>query len=114
MRLIDISRPISSGGLVYPGDPPLEVERLCTVGKDSPCTITSLGGWTTHFLTHVDAPLHFVAGGATLDNTPLDRFIGEAIVVEVEGDAVLPEHLPAEAGLAGRGCALQDAELSGV
>jgi arylformamidase len=94
MRLIDISRPIASGGLVYPGDPPLEVERLCTAGKDAPCTITSLGGWTTHFLTHVDAPLHFVAGGATLDDTPLERFAGEALVVEVEGDAVLPEHLP--------------------
>jgi arylformamidase len=101
MRLIDISRPIASGGLVYPGDPPLAVERLCTVGKDSPCTITSLGGWTTHFLTHVDAPLHFVAGGATLDETPLDRFLGDALVIEVEGDAVLPGHLPPHEDLRG-------------
>jgi arylformamidase len=101
MRLIDISRPIASGAVVYPGDPPLEVERLCTAGEDSPCTISRLGGWTTHVLTHVDAPLHFVPGGATLDDTPLDRFVGEALVVEVEGDAVLPEHLPAGADLLG-------------
>jgi arylformamidase len=103
MRLVDISRTIHTNALVYPGDTPLELSRLCTVGPESPCTITQLGGWTTHFLTHVDVPLHFVAGGASLDETPLDRFAGDAIVVEVDGDAVLASHVPAGEALDGVG-----------
>jgi arylformamidase len=95
MRLIDISRTIHTNALVYPGDPPLELSPLCTVGPGSPFAITRLDGWTTHVLTHVDAPSHAVAGGASLDETPLDRFAGDAIVVEAGGDAVLASHVPA-------------------
>jgi arylformamidase len=101
MRLIDTPRNIHTNALVYPGDTPLELSRLCTVGPESPCTITRLGGWTTHFLTHVDAPLHFVAGGASLDETPLDRIAGDAIVVDVDGGAVLASHVPAGESLSG-------------
>jgi arylformamidase len=49
---------------------------------------------TTHVLTHVDAPCHVLPGGATLDAIPLRRFAGPALVVDVPGAAVLPEHLP--------------------
>lgn len=38
----------------------------------------------THVGTHVDAPLHFVPGGDTIDEIPLDRFHGEGIVLDVE------------------------------
>ena len=37
----------------------------------------------THVGTHVDAPRHFVDGGKTIDELPLDRFAGEAIVLDV-------------------------------
>lgn len=37
----------------------------------------------THVGTHVDAPRHFVPGGATIDDLPLDRFAGEGVVVDV-------------------------------
>lgn len=40
----------------------------------------------THVGTHVDAPLHFVPGGATIDELPLDRFAGEGVVLDVERD----------------------------
>ena len=38
---------------------------------------------TTHTGTHVDAPAHFVAGGATVDALPLEILIGKARVVEI-------------------------------
>lgn len=37
----------------------------------------------THVGTHVDAPLHFVPGGQTIDELPLDRFHGEGVVLDV-------------------------------
>jgi arylformamidase len=96
MKIHDISRAIVPSAAVYPGDDALAVEEVCSIGPDAPCNITALGNWTTHFLTHVDPPRHFVAGGATLDDIPLDRFVGRAIVVEVAGDVVGPEDVPTE------------------
>jgi arylformamidase len=103
MRLIDISRTIRTDALVYPGDPPLRVSPLSTIGPQSPYAITRLDGWTTHVLTHVDAPAHFVAGGASLDEIPLDRFAGDALVVEIglDADVVRAAHLPVGDDLAG-------------
>ncbi|MBS0273916.1 MAG: cyclase family protein [Proteobacteria bacterium] len=87
MRVLDISRRISPRSVVLPGDAPLSVEPICDVAPGCPCRITALTGWTTHFLTHVDAPRHFFSDGATLDAIELDRFVCEALVVELaEGD----------------------------
>lgn len=36
-----------------------------------------------HGYTHVDAPVHFVPGGKTLDQIPLDAWMGEAVVVDL-------------------------------
>lgn len=94
--LIDVSRNISSNSVVYPGDAPLRMERLCSIEPGCPCNITELG-WTTHFLTHVDPPLHFVEGGSSLDRVALDRFVSDAVVVEVDGDQVAENDVPAGA-----------------
>ena len=94
-RIIDISRTISSDALVYPGDDPLHMQRVCEIGDDCAFNLTRLG-WSTHFLTHVDVPLHFFQDGAALNNIPLQRFVSNALVVEVEGDVILPEHVPSE------------------
>jgi kynurenine formamidase len=40
-----------------------------------------------HAGTHVDAPIHFSAGGATVDNVPLDNLIGPAVVIDVVAQA---------------------------
>ncbi|MSV30119.1 MAG: cyclase family protein [Bryobacterales bacterium] len=92
-EIIDISRCISPGALVYPGDPPILAKSICTIGPDSPYNLTQLG-WTTHILTHIDSPRHFLENGASLDDLPLRRFMGPAKVIEVDGDAVLARHIP--------------------
>lgn len=91
--IYDITRIIHSDALVYPGDDPILVDNLCKIDNNCPCNITNLE-WTTHFLTHVDPPLHFIKDGRSLDDIPLDRFTGKSLVIEVDGDAVLPEHIP--------------------
>lgn len=37
----------------------------------------------SHAGTHMDAPLHFVAGGETIDSWPLEKCVGEALVVDL-------------------------------
>ena len=46
---------------------------------------------TTHIGTHVDAPRHVISDGATIDELPLDRFIGGGVVLDVRRD--VPEEL---------------------
>lgn len=41
----------------------------------------------THVGTHVDAPRHFVEGGKTIDELPLDRFAGEGVVLDVSKES---------------------------
>jgi arylformamidase len=50
--------------------------------KGDPLTLSaySLGA---HSGTHVDAPMHFVATGASIDQVSLDRLIGRARVIEI-------------------------------
>lgn len=40
---------------------------------------------SAHIGTHMDAPLHFVAGGAAMDELPLDAVIGLARVIAIAG-----------------------------
>lgn len=36
-----------------------------------------------HYGTHVDAPIHFLRGGSTIDQAPLSKLIGMAAVIEL-------------------------------
>lgn len=89
--LIDISRTITPHATVYPGDPALTHTALFAIGPDCPFSLTGLN-WSTHFLTHLDPPAHFIAGGATIDEIPLERFTGIATVVEVDETVIEPHH----------------------
>ena len=37
----------------------------------------------SHTGSHIDAPLHKLAGGASLDELPLERFVGKAVIVDL-------------------------------
>lgn len=79
---IDVSVPVRSGMVHWPDNPPIEVDRIMDMAKGDPATVSrlSLG---VHTGTHVDAPVHFLAGGAGVDAIPLEHLLGEARVVEV-------------------------------
>jgi arylformamidase len=70
---------------VYEGDAPMRFEFLKEMRRGDPLTLSaySLGA---HSGTHVDAPMHFVANGASIDQVPLDRLIGPARVIEIADD----------------------------
>ncbi len=80
-RIHDVTVPIVPGMAVYPGDPPFALERLHR-RPDSPFETSRLT-LSTHTGTHVDAPAHFIPGGATVDQLPLEILLGKARVVEL-------------------------------
>ncbi len=48
-----------------------------------------------HTGTHVDAPLHFVRGGKTITEMPLDVMVGPALVIESIEDVITAEAIEA-------------------
>lgn len=99
--IIDISRTIADGALVYPGDDPVELERHWRIGPECPINMSRLS-WTTHVLTHLDPPFHFFEDGLSIDEIPLARFTGEARVVEITGDSIGPDDIPPVESIQGR------------
>lgn len=83
MTIIDISSELFSSP-VYPGDPAPSFERLRRISHGDNCNLSQFTSGS-HSATHLDAPLHFVDGGATIDAIPLDRFYGPCTVVEAQG-----------------------------
>jgi arylformamidase len=67
---------------VYEGDAPMRFDFLKDMRRGDALTLSaySLGA---HSGTHVDAPMHFVAGGASVDRLPIAPFIGPARVIEI-------------------------------
>lgn len=78
---IDLTQSLANGMPVYPGDPSPSFESYATLEKDGVnLTRLTLG---SHTGTHTDAPIHFVRGGASVDQIPVDRLIGEAVTVDL-------------------------------
>ena len=80
--IFDVTVPLAPGLPVYPGDPPFEIEALQRAGTDA-FSLSRLS-MATHTGTHVDAPAHFVPGGATIDALPLEILLGKTRVVEIQ------------------------------
>jgi len=78
----DITVPLGEGTVDYPGDTPFERTMLWRVSDGALCDLSRLV-MSAHSGTHVDAPAHFMAGGRTIDQFPLERFMPPAVVVDV-------------------------------
>jgi arylformamidase len=81
VQIFDVSVPIRAGMPVYPGDPEVRLERV----NDDPAV--SRLDFGVHTGTHVDAPLHFIEGGAGAEQLALEVLVGPCEVVEGTGVA---------------------------
>ena len=82
-RWIDISIPFRNKMVHWPSDPVPRVERIKDRDRGDPVTLTEMQ-FIDHVGTHVDAPLHFIAGGMTIDKMPIDATMGRARVIEIK------------------------------
>lgn len=80
----DISLTISPSLPVWPGDPPVQLNQPAHMDRGDVYTLTRLN-MSAHTGTHLDAPAHFIRGGAGVDALPLDALIGPALVVDARG-----------------------------
>ena len=79
---IDISVPLRNGMPVWPGDRPFEISRDSDISLGHAANLSSYGT-TAHIGTHMDAPLHFLHGGESIDRIPIDVLIGPARIIEI-------------------------------
>ena len=80
----DISVPIKQGMNYLPIDPVApKIYRFSDVELGAKVTMSMIE-IISHTGTHIDTPLHFIPGGSTVSDMPLDATIGPARVIEIE------------------------------
>lgn len=81
MRIVDLSVRINEDTPVYPGDPKTKIEPAGQLAKDGfNDHFVSMG---THVGTHIDAPMHMLEDGKSLDKIPVQQFIGTGKYIKV-------------------------------
>ena len=84
MSLIDVTVPIRDGMPVYDQNPGVHLERARSIADGDTVNISRLE-LGVHTGTHVDAPVHFIDGGAGTESIDPEILIGEAHVVDATG-----------------------------
>ena len=83
-QILDISIPVRPGIAVWPGDQEYELRIDSSQAEVSDLNIGS-ATLSFHTGTHIDAPFHFLNGGATAGELDVAAFMGPAVVIHVPG-----------------------------
>ncbi len=67
---------------VWPGDPPVRIERISSITEGGAFNLSAIS-MCLHTGTHVDAPLHFLDGGPSVAEMPLEALVGPARVIGI-------------------------------
>jgi arylformamidase len=82
MTIIDISRPFFNGLAPWPGDTAFHFELKWKMAEGATVNVGAVE-MGVHNGTHADAPFHFQPDGITIDQVPLDTYVGDAVVVDL-------------------------------
>ena len=88
MRYYDVTLPLSEATLPWPGDPPVRLTSRLSLQQGDGANISEIC-LSSHTGTHIDAPLHLLPDGASLDAVSLDVLIGPTEVVYIPGVACI-------------------------
>lgn len=90
MKIIDATRPLINGMLGYPGD----IIPSFSQADHGRYLISELH-LSSHTGTHIDAPVHYLKSGDTIDTIPLSHLIGRCRVIDVReaGTLITAAHL---------------------
>ena len=81
--IYDISVPLRTGGVVYPGNPAISITAQQAISQGAGANVSRID-FGSHSGTHVDAPKHFFDDGAGVDALPLDVLMGQARLIAVD------------------------------
>lgn len=82
-KWMDITQPLNNNHAEWPGDTPFSYEVAFKKEETGSVNIGKLT-MSTHMGTHVDAPFHFLNDGETIEELPIDVYIGRARVIVLE------------------------------
>lgn len=85
---IDVTRTLVKGILNWPGEQPFTLTRDAVISGPATSNTSTLHT-CTHVGTHMDAPLHFIAGGADIASLPLSKLCGPATVLHLPDQRVV-------------------------
>ncbi len=82
-RVVDLTLSIEEGMTTFPvhWHPSVEISQLGRLHYEKRETRKLVIG--THTGTHMDAPRHFIPGGATIDQIPPALFVGDCVLVDL-------------------------------
>ncbi|MBE6598251.1 MAG: cyclase [Ruminococcaceae bacterium] len=83
MKIYDISQEVFSCS-IFPGDDAPVMDAQCRMERGDTYNLTAFT-MCAHNGTHIDAPFHFFADGATVEAVPLEKTVGLAYVTEQTG-----------------------------
>ena len=94
MGIIDISRKISTGSAVWPGDTPFSFQHALRIADGAGYNLTHMS-MSPHTGSHADASWHFDETGRHPAALPLEPYIGRAHLVSVrrERGGIVPSDL---------------------
>jgi kynurenine formamidase len=84
-ELVDLTHPFNEETIYWPTSPStFELDTLAW-GHTPASFFYSAFAFSTpeHGGTHLDAPIHFAEGGHTVDQVPLERLVGPAVVIDI-------------------------------
>jgi arylformamidase len=81
-KIYDISVTLGLENITYPGDTPFTRDWDLRMANADACNLSRLA-LSAHSGTHMDFPLHFIDGGKSAVDYPVDRFIMPAQVIEI-------------------------------
>lgn len=81
-RVVDLTQPLGPAVQPWPGSPPLTATVAAEYERDG--LYARNLSMPEHLGTHVDAPAHFRADGATLAELPAERLVAEAAVLHAQ------------------------------
>jgi arylformamidase len=82
MQIFDISHALSNGLAPWPGDTPFHFELKWKMAEGATVNVGALQ-MGVHNGTHADAPFHFEEGAETIEQLPLETYLGDAVVVDL-------------------------------
>lgn len=78
--IVDLTHTLKNNITVYPGTPGPAFIPSATIDKDGFAESSII--MTTHTGTHIDAPCHILPGARSLDQFPLELFMGKGVVLD--------------------------------
>jgi kynurenine formamidase len=89
-RIVELTHPFDDKTPYWPDKPPSSFQyKKDWCGKTPRGFFVCLGSFSApdHGGTHLDAPIHFAEGHATVDKIPLTKLVGPAVVIDMTAAA---------------------------